>query len=197
MVGIAMIIYALWLIRAWQREMGKLPFDSGSPAPWFIYASLGIGIFLCVITCSGHIAAETGNGHCLSCYMVFVFLLLVLEAAVAADVFLNHDWEKDFPDDPSGEFDDFKNFVKSNFEFCKWIGLLIVATQGVSILLSMILRALGSDQVRDYDSDDDFAVARLPLLRNQAQVPACVVGEPHFIPKSDSWNVRIHDKTNK
>ncbi|KAK9131753.1 hypothetical protein Scep_011281 [Stephania cephalantha] len=36
---------------------------------------------------------------------------------------------KDFPDDPSGEFDEFKNFVKSNFEFCKWIGLLIVATQ--------------------------------------------------------------------
>ncbi|KAK9131752.1 hypothetical protein Scep_011280 [Stephania cephalantha] len=58
----------------------------------------------------------------------------------------------------------------------------------------MILRALGSDQVRDYDSDDDFAVARLPLLRNPAQVPPCVVGEPQFIHKGDSWNVRIHDK---
>lgn len=27
-------------------------------------------------------------------YMVFVFLLLMLEAGVAADIFLNHDWEE-------------------------------------------------------------------------------------------------------
>ena len=33
----------------------------------FIYTFLGLGISLCLITCSGHIAAETANGHCLSC----------------------------------------------------------------------------------------------------------------------------------
>ncbi|KAG8364696.1 hypothetical protein BUALT_Bualt18G0025300 [Buddleja alternifolia] len=59
MVGIAMILYALWMLRVWLRHLD-------SPAiPWFIYTILGIGVVLCVITCSGHIAAETANGCCL------------------------------------------------------------------------------------------------------------------------------------
>ena len=33
----------------------------------FIYTFFGLGIFLCLLTYSGHIAAETANGHCLSC----------------------------------------------------------------------------------------------------------------------------------
>ncbi|PON87830.1 hypothetical protein TorRG33x02_163750 [Trema orientale] len=63
MLGIAMILYALWLIRVWQRKMDDhFPFgDSDNPAPWFIYTFLGLGITLCVITCSGHIAAATAN----------------------------------------------------------------------------------------------------------------------------------------
>ncbi|XP_020676530.1 tetraspanin-19-like [Dendrobium catenatum] len=68
LVGMAMILYSLWMVRAWFREMSELsPGFSGSNPPWFIFTFLGLGIFLCVITCSGHIAAETINGHCLSC----------------------------------------------------------------------------------------------------------------------------------
>ncbi|OVA00574.1 Tetraspanin/Peripherin [Macleaya cordata] len=198
MAGLAMIIYALWMFRVWQKHMDEWPFgDSNSPIPWFIYASLGIGISLCVITCSGHIAAESANGHCLSCYMVFVFLFLLLEGAVTADVFLNHHWEEDFPEDPTGSFDSFKDFVSSNFEICKWIGVSVVAAQGLSILLSMILRALGPDPGRYYDSDDEYAPARLPLLKNPTHPPSYIVGDPHFAPKNDTWNIRIHDKTNK
>lgn len=33
----------------------------------------------------------------------------------------------------------------------------------------MVLRALGPDSSIDYDSDDDFVPARLPLLRNEVQ----------------------------
>lgn len=96
-------------------------------------------------------------------YMFFVFLLLMLEAAVTADVFLNRDWEEvtfkvmyllifwvndllnmqtihlvkliqfnvnqDFPEDPSGSFDQFKDFVRLNFHICKLIGLSIVTVQ--------------------------------------------------------------------
>ncbi|KAG5528359.1 hypothetical protein RHGRI_029135 [Rhododendron griersonianum] len=36
---------------------------------------------------------------------------------------------KDFPEDPSGRFDDFDHFVKSNFDICKWIGWLLVLAQ--------------------------------------------------------------------
>ncbi|KAG5528488.1 hypothetical protein RHGRI_029246 [Rhododendron griersonianum] len=34
-----------------------------------------------------------------------------------------------FPEDPSGRFDDFDHFVKSNFDICKWIGWLLVLAQ--------------------------------------------------------------------
>nr|AAD20922.1 unknown protein [Arabidopsis thaliana] len=45
MVGIAMILYAVWLIRQWQEQMGNLPFaDSDHPVPWYVESF----IFLCV-----------------------------------------------------------------------------------------------------------------------------------------------------
>lgn len=37
-----------------------------------MYTFLGLGISLCVITCTGHVAAETANGCCL--YLVSFFL---------------------------------------------------------------------------------------------------------------------------
>ncbi|KAI4322662.1 hypothetical protein L6164_022334 [Bauhinia variegata] len=161
MAGLAMILYSVWMIRAWQREMGELPFggDFDYPAPWFIYTFLGLGVTFCVITCSGHIAAETANGCCLYLYMAFVFLLLMLEAAVTVDIFLNQDWEEDFPKDPSANFDKFKDFIRSNFEMCKWVGLSIVTIQGLSLVLAMILKALGPHQY--YDSDEEYAPERI------------------------------------
>uniref|UniRef100_A0A453DGV9 Uncharacterized protein n=1 Tax=Aegilops tauschii subsp. strangulata TaxID=200361 RepID=A0A453DGV9_AEGTS len=33
----------------------------------FIYTLLSLGIIMCLLTCSGHIAAETANSPCLSC----------------------------------------------------------------------------------------------------------------------------------
>ncbi|RXH90470.1 hypothetical protein DVH24_035234 [Malus domestica] len=62
-------------------------------------------------------------------YMVFVFLLFMLEAGVTAHIFLNRDWEEDFPVDPTGRFDQFKEFVRSNLDNCKWIGLSIACVQ--------------------------------------------------------------------
>jgi hypothetical protein len=195
MVGMAMILYALWMIRVWQRNVGHFPFAGGSdnPAPWFIYTFLGVGITLCVITCTGHIAAETANGCCLYLYILFVFLLLLLEAGVTADVFLNRNWEEDFPVDRSGNLDRLKDFVRSNFEICKWIGLSIVSVQGLSLLLAMILKALGPHQY--YDSDDDYASDRVPLLRNAVHPPPYVVGDPVYGSNHDAWKIRIKDQT--
>ncbi|CAL9119671.1 unnamed protein product [Musa acuminata var. zebrina] len=168
LTGMGMILYALWMLRSWYKHLDGTSFGvSGSTPPWFIYTFLGLGISLCLITCVGHIAAETANSYCLSCYMVFVFLFITLEAAITAFIFLNRDWEEDFPEDPTGEFNELKNFVKSNFEMCEWIGLLVVATQALSIFAAMVLRALGPDSGTDCDSDDDAIPARLPLLRNQ------------------------------
>ncbi|XP_031091761.1 tetraspanin-19-like [Ipomoea triloba] len=199
MVGIAMIMYALWMFRVWQKHMAgpsPPPFfgPNDAPIPWFIYTILGLGITLCFITCSGHIAAETANGCCLYIYMVFIFLLLVLEAAVTVDVFLNNNWEEDFPEDTTGNFDEIKSFVNDNFDLCKWIGLSVLAVQGLSILLSMVLKAMGPHRERYYESDDDYTPDGAPLLKNYVPQTSYVVGDPVYGSKSDSWNIRINSK---
>ncbi|XP_061943730.1 tetraspanin-19-like isoform X1 [Populus nigra] len=198
MVGIAMMLYAVWLIRVWQREIGDFPFfddDDDDFSPWFIYTFLGLGVTLSMITCLGHIAAETANGCCLYLYMFFVFLLLMLEAGVTADVFLNRDWEEDFPKDPSGSFDQFKGFIRSSFELCKWIGLSIVSVQGLSFLVAMILKAVGPHPC--YDSDDDYASDRVPLLRDVVHPPPYVVVNPVTGSRNDAWSIRINEKANR
>eukprot|EP00249_Psilotum_nudum_P031429 c4546_g1_i1 orf=337-1317(-) len=171
------------------------------PAPWFIYTFLGMGIVVCLITCCGHIASETANGCCLSCYTVFLCLLIVLEAAIAAFVFLNHHWEQDIPDDPTGQFDNLKNFVEENFDICKWVGLVVLVVQALAILISMILRALGPvPQGSGYDSDDDYVPPRSgmrqPLLGRQTSqgVAASTTGADVRPPRGDAWTARMREK---
>ncbi|KAL2937712.1 Tetraspanin-19 [Bienertia sinuspersici] len=153
MTGIAMVIYSLWMIRVWNKQTGQFPFeDSDYSFPWFIYTFLGLGITFCVITCLGHIAAETLNGCCLylhnyllPCrlcriswiivclnmpkYLMLMFILLVLEGVITTDVFLNRNWEQDFPKDATQNLHDLKVFIGENFDFCEWIGLTILAAQ--------------------------------------------------------------------
>ncbi|KAH0457138.1 hypothetical protein IEQ34_015045 [Dendrobium chrysotoxum] len=196
--GMAMIMYSIWMIRSCLRQIGELSrrFSESSSSPsWFIFAFLGLGIFLCVLTCSGHIAAETINSHCLSCYAATLVFLLILEAAITADIFLNRNWEEAFPHDPTGRFNEFKEFVRSNSELCKWIGLLVVAVQALSILLSMVLRALGPDQGEYDESDDDSLPARLPLLKNQAHITH--TADRKFLGNNDSRIVQIDDTVSR
>ncbi|CAD6259050.1 unnamed protein product [Miscanthus lutarioriparius] len=134
----AVILYALWMLRAWYREVADLHLHQRLPVPWIS------------------------------------------------------------PLTTSGKFEDFKDFVRSNFEICEWVGLSVVAAQfsGVINHSGMVLRTLGPDRETDYDSDDDTTVpARLPLLRNQAQ-HGSDYAEPNTSRRSDSWKLRILDKVN-
>ncbi|KAG9441028.1 hypothetical protein H6P81_016882 [Aristolochia fimbriata] len=193
MVGLGMVLYSLWMIRMWYKNVDG---DAASQVPWFIYTFLGLGVSICVIACSGHVAAETVYSHCLSCYMVFIFVLILLEAAVTADIFLNSHWEEDFPEDVTGRLHDLKKFVKSNLDLCKWIGSLVVAAQGLSIILAMILRAFGPYQRRYYDSDDEYAHATVPLLKDRVHPPPYGTN-PSYPTNNDPWNARVYEKTSR
>ncbi|KAJ7968544.1 tetraspanin-19-like [Quillaja saponaria] len=194
MVGIAMILYGLWMVRVWRRETDSID-EFNAITPWFAYASIGTGAILCLITCIGHIAADSTNEYCLSCYMVISILLLFLESAGTADIFLNSDWEKDLPEDPTGKFDDFKDFVKSNFVICKWIGLVIISAQGLSILLTIVLRAIGPNQGSYFDTDDAYSPAMLPFLNHHPQLPTYVVSDPQFASNcKTNWNTSNEEK---
>ncbi|KAG2683741.1 hypothetical protein I3760_10G047400 [Carya illinoinensis] len=155
----------------------------------FMYTFLGIGVTMGVITCLGHIAADSAHGYCLSCYVVIISFLLLLETAMSADILLNSDWEKDLPEDPTGRFHDFKDFVKSNFDFCKWIGFMIILAQGFSILLAVALRTLGPSYY-NYDSDGDYAPERLPLINDKVQPPPYVkdLSDPRSAINYNAWN---------
>ncbi|CAK9181789.1 unnamed protein product [Ilex paraguariensis] len=192
-IGIAMLLYTIWMTRVWQRDAS--PEDYSSSFPWFIHASLGIGITLCAVTCLGHVAADTANVCCLSCYMIVMFLLLLLETAIIADILLNSDWEKDLPEDRSGRFDDFKDFVKSNIDTCKWISALIILVQGFSILLATVLRTLVTDHEANYDTEEDHIPPRIPLLGHPAQpLPYAIGGvhiDPYFTTINEAWKMNI------
>lgn len=214
MVGLAMVLYSLWMLKEWNSQENALrpdsslvgrPFpglrssfghmyvSSDLPPPWFIYTFLVMGIVLCLITCSGHVAAETANGHCLSCYMLSVGLLLITEAGVTADVFFNKNWEEDFPEDPTGQFDQAKNFVRENFDICKWIGLIVLILQVLSVLVAMILRALGPSTGNDDDSDDDYIPSRLDLRQPFLKYsnPQTTPPPESRPPQNDGWSRRL------
>ncbi|KAI5590792.1 hypothetical protein POPTR_004G041500v4 [Populus trichocarpa] len=126
LVGIAMVLYGLWMSRVWQRDMQDSSFDDfDSSAPWFIYTFLSIGVTLCLITCLGHISADCSNGFFLSCYMEIIFVLLLLETALAADILLNSDWEKDLPEDRT-----FRAYI-----LCCSIRIYLRIRQGGSMIL--------------------------------------------------------------
>lgn len=66
--------------------------------------------------------------------------------------------------------------------------------QGLSMLLAMILKALGPHSETYYESDDDYIPDRVPLLKNYVRPHPYVVSDPLYQPKNDSWNIKINSK---
>lgn len=62
--------------------------------------------------------------------------------------------------------------------------------QGFSLLLAMVLKALGPHQY--YDSDDEYAPDRVPLLNN-APPPYVVEQGYGYGPKNGAW-IGVNDK---
>ncbi|KAG4205434.1 hypothetical protein ERO13_A04G104233v2 [Gossypium hirsutum] len=154
------------LLKLLNSFIGMLPSKSSTNINinLFIYTLLGLGVTLCLITYSGHVA-----GCCLYLYITLLFFLLMLEAGVTTDVFFNHDWEEDFPVEPTESFNKFEDFVRCNEQ---WLGLFIVEG-GLCVVLAVLLKAVGPYQ--NYESDDDIDAESRPLLKNDVH-PTYVVG---------------------
>jgi len=61
---------------------------------------------------------------------LILYDFFLISAILCPDrVFDNSQNLQDFPADPSGKFEDLKDFVRSNFEICEWVGLSVVAAQ--------------------------------------------------------------------
>ncbi|GAB4831202.1 hypothetical protein Ancab_005212 [Ancistrocladus abbreviatus] len=176
-LGIAMLIYSLWMIGVYFREMDDHKFYF----PWFICAFAAAGISFCFIAYVGHTAANIASGICLSCYSLLLLLLLLLEASLAADLLLNHDWKKDFPKDPTKRFDDFVNYVEHNSIAFKWIALLVAFSQVTSFLMATILKNMGQDHRQsNFDGIDNHPYDKHPLLNDVVQPHQYAVGQAHL-----------------
>ncbi|KAL1203221.1 Tetraspanin-20 [Cardamine amara subsp. amara] len=162
------------------------------PAPWFIYSFMAIGILVCIVTIIGFIAAEAINGCCLCFYSILKTLVIILEAALVGFIAIDRHWEKDLPYDPTGELNSLRAFIEQNIDICKWVGIVVVAIQLLSLLLAMVLRAMVSPRQSELDDEDDFenpmSRARENLLGPQANQTSS--GSSNI----DNWRSRIREK---
>lgn len=160
------------------------------PAPWFIYSFMGFGILLCCITLVGCIAAEAISGCCLCFYNMLIMLFIVVEVALVAFIAIDRRWEKDLPLDPTGELEGLRKFIEDNIDLCKWIGIIVISTQALSLLLAIILRSMVSTRKTEYDTEEEVGArdrTREPLLNPPANQAS---GGAHF----DLWGARMREK---
>lgn len=167
--------------------------------PWFIYTTMGIGILLCSVTFIGLIAAESVNGCCLCFYSLLNMVLILLEAIMVAFFVLDKRWDKDLPRDSTGELDSLRSFIEDNTDVCKWLGVAVVITQALSLLLSLVLRAMVSTRdPDDYESDDDYVAIRgrtfEPLLSRQRSHNSGSTSTDTKVTHPDIWSNRIREK---
>lgn len=171
--------------------------DISSPSPWFIYAFMGVGVMLCCISCIGHIAAEAINGCCLCFYSLLKTVFILLEVAFILFIALDRHWERDLPSDQTGEIDKIREFIESNIDFCKWVGITVVVIQAVCLLLAVVLRSMVSPNVKDNEDDiekdsDVRGKAWEPLL-NPRPTQTSVTGDGKAF-HSDIWSSRMREK---
>ncbi|XP_059432677.1 tetraspanin-18-like [Corylus avellana] len=167
------------------------------PAPWFIYSFMGVGVLLCCITLIGCIAAEVIHGCCLCFYTVLITVLILLEAALVAFIAIDRHWEQDLPFDPTGELESLRSFIEVNIDICKWVGIAVVVIQALSLLLSIILRAMVSTRRTDLDCEDDYdgrGRGWEPLLNSQPSQPVGSNKGDVRGAHSDIWSSRIREK---
>ncbi|CAM6115387.1 unnamed protein product [Calypogeia fissa] len=182
------------------EQSEKLKLAVSLPAPWVIYAFLGTGIVACVVTCVGHIAAETASTCCLCFYTVLLIILVIVQGAITAVIFFDNTWKDDIPNDPTGQLEKIYAFIDENYDICKWVGLAVLIIQALALLFSLILRAVADTRRSGYDSDDDY----LPRTQRQAlQRQTTTAGngaagdttaETRPPARNDEWSKRMREK---
>ncbi|XP_027080187.1 tetraspanin-19-like isoform X2 [Coffea arabica] len=126
-IGVAMIVYSLWLLKKWKDGVDELDLASPVPTPWFIYTCLGVGIVVCLSTLLGHSIA-----NCIS------NSLLAVQISIYID----------------GNHEEFKNFVLFHVEMCRLISISVLVAQLIVALLAGILWAVGCEPNLHCSSSD-------------------------------------------
>ncbi|XP_004495030.1 tetraspanin-20 [Cicer arietinum] len=215
-VGFSILLYSIWMLNQWDHHIPQQPpplphfslslprslslhFTSSInlPPPWFIYAFMCVGILVCCISFLGCIAAEIINGCCLCFYTLLITVLVLLEATLVGFVAIDHQWQEDLPVDPTGQLDSLRSFIEDNQNICKWVGIIVLVIQTLSLLLAIILRATVSTRREDFDDEEQDDVrgrSREPLLNpHSGQTSGSSKGDIRGN-HSDVWSSRMREK---
>ncbi|KAJ3691564.1 hypothetical protein LUZ61_020728 [Rhynchospora tenuis] len=191
--GVSLAVYAVWVLNHWIRNGGTLDLNKLSDL-WFVGALMGTGAIICLTVLTGYVAAEIRSGCCLCFYSFIAIVLIIAEAALAGGVISNKNWQEYLPNDPTGELKTLLAFIEENEDIFKWIGLSLVAIQGMSVFLALSLKAALPRRRLDYDSDEDFVVIRRPLLIPQVAQSYSSSSMDGKGFHSDVWSSRMRQK---
>ncbi|KAL2932031.1 Tetraspanin-19 [Bienertia sinuspersici] len=179
LTGIAILMYSSWMVVTCLRDYQKYSF------PWYsFHSTLYFKPFVLARVLQS--AIWTAPNSKLNCifyslvwfglqYILFMFLLILVESLITANICLNDDWKKDFPKDRTERFDDFVHYVDSNIDNFKCLGVLIAFSQMLSFFLAMVLRSMGPDSNMKIQDEE----AKLPFLHHQFHHhPSYTMGHP-------------------
>jgi hypothetical protein len=86
-------------------------------------------VFTTLTSCTGLIGAESGSRVCLSCYNLGLLVLIGAQVIVAALIYFDRTWERDLPQDRTGQLDKARHFVESNHDLARVAGCAVVAIE--------------------------------------------------------------------
>lgn len=147
LLGIAMIIYCLWLQKRWDEGVNELPTIADLPRPWFIYACLGVGIAICLSTLFGYIVANTISSSTLGVYIISISSFLLLQVAVIVTIFFGYNWNKEIAEYIDEKHENFKIFIVFHLKMCRLIALMILVPQVSVVALAIVILAVGSERM--------------------------------------------------
>lgn len=153
--GLVIIIYSLWLLKKWIDGVAQLPSPSLFPRPWFINVCLGVGIVVCLITLSGHMVANWISKSILGVYIVCIFCLLLIQAAVIVAILFRIDWDSQISRNIDDYHKAFERFLLFHLVICRSIALLVLVAQIKILVLAAILWAVGGELTLESSNDAD------------------------------------------
>lgn len=129
----------------WIDGVSQLPSPSLLPRPWFINVCLGVGIVVCLITLSGHMVANCISKSILGVYIVCIFCLLLIQAAVIVAILFRIDWDSQISRNIDDYHKAFKRFLLFHIVICRLIAVLVLVAQIKILVLAAILWAVGGE----------------------------------------------------
>ncbi|KAL3500534.1 hypothetical protein ACH5RR_039627 [Cinchona calisaya] len=153
-IGVAMIIYSLWLLKKWKNGVIQLDGTSSLPTPWFIYTCLGLGIVECLSTILGHSTANCISNTTIAIYIASIYSLLLVEAVIIVTVFFKINWQMRISKYIDENHKEFKTFVLFQVVLCRLISISVSIAQLSVALLASILWAIGFEPILHRSSSD-------------------------------------------